>query len=118
MLKPIKNNEQYEEALERVYELMQKEFQPDSNESDELEILSILVEDYEKRHFPINLPEPLEAIKFRMEQMGITKKDMAEYLGYPSRVSEVFSGRRKLSLNMIKKLHKKLGIPASSLLGD
>ncbi|MFC2131577.1 type II toxin-antitoxin system HigA family antitoxin [Bacteroidota bacterium] len=118
MLKPIKNEKQYEDALERIYILMHKDIKPNSAESDELEILSILVEKYEEEKYSIAAPIPIEAIKFRMEQMGLEKKDMVEYLGYRSRVSEIFSGKRKLSLKMIKNLHKNLGVPARSLLGD
>lgn len=118
MLKPIKNDKQYDEALEKVYELMQKDIKPMTKESDELEVLSILVEHYENEKFPIDPPSPLEAIKFRMDQLGLKKSDMSHYLGYRSRVSEVFSGKRKLSLKMIKQLHRDLGIPARSLLGD
>lgn len=118
MLKPIKNNAQYEDALERIYNLIQKDLKQDSKEADELEILSILVEKYELDKYPIAPPTPLEAIKFRMEQTGLKEKDMVEYLGYRSRVSEIFSGKRKLSLQMIKNIHKKLGVPANSLLSD
>ena len=81
---------------------MQDDIKPDSPESDELEIISLLIEDYENKKFPIDLPDPIEAIKFRMEQLGLTKKDMTEYLAYRSRVSEVFSGKCKLNLNIIK----------------
>ena len=117
MIKPIKNKKQYDDALERIYALMQKNLKPNSNEADELEVLSILVEKYEDKNYYIGPPTPIEAIKFRMEQMGLTKKDMVKYLGYRSRVSEIFSGKRQLTLKMIKTLHKKLGVPAETLLG-
>ncbi len=118
MLKPIKNNEQYQDALERIYNLMQEDLKEGSRESDELEVLSILVEKYEDDNSPIAPPTPIEAIKFKMEQSGLKEKDMVQYLGYRSRVSEIFSGKRKLSLKMIKTLHRQLGIPAGSLLND
>ena len=116
MLKPIKTNKEYEAALQHVYELMQKDLKPGSKLSDELEVLSILVEAYEKEHYPIPPPHPIEAIKFRLEQMGIDEKELTSILGGRSRKSEILSGRRKLSLNMIRELHDKLKIPAETLI--
>lgn len=87
-------------------------------EYDEVEVLSILIEDYEDKMFPIEHPNPIDAIKFRMEQLGLEQKDMTRYFGYRSRVSEIFSGKRKLNLNMIRKIHRDLGIPARSLIGE
>ena len=118
MLKPVKNKEQYEAYLERAYELMQSELLEDSNESDELEVLSILIEEYEKKFYPVGTPNPLEAIQFRLDHMNLKKTDLSEILGYQSRVSDIFSGRRKLNLNMIRKLHKKLNIPAEVLIRE
>lgn len=118
MVKPIKNNKQYEEALTRVYALMQKDLRADSKESDELEVLSILVKEYESEHFPIPKPNPLEAIKFRLEQMEISDSEFSELLGSRSRKSEILSGKRKLSLSMIRKLTEKLRIPAEVLIQD
>jgi HTH-type transcriptional regulator/antitoxin HigA len=118
MLKPIKNEEQYEEALTRIYKLIQKNPKRGSIESDELEILSILVESYEKEKYAIEPPSPLEAVKFRLEQLGMNTSDLRHYLGYRSRVSEVMSGKRKLSLRMMRTLHNKLGVPAESLLSE
>ena len=118
MLRPIKTESQYEDALERIYELMQMELVPDSNESDELEVLSLLVKEYENEHYPVPQPHPIEAIKFRLDQMGMTEKDLSEILGYRSRKSEILSGKRKLSLSMIRKLHEKLKIPAEVLIQD
>jgi HTH-type transcriptional regulator/antitoxin HigA len=94
------------------------ELVPDSNESDELEVLSLLVKEYENEHYPVPQPHPIEAIKFRLDQMGMTEKDLSEILGYRSRKSEILSGRRKLSLSMIRKLHEKLKIPAEVLIQD
>lgn len=116
MLKPIKTNKEYDAALARVYELMQKDLKAGSKLSDELEVLSILVEAYEKKHYPIPPPHPIEAIKFRLEQMGINEKELTRILGGRSRKSEILSGRRKLSLNMIRELHEKLSIPAETLI--
>lgn len=116
MLKPIKNNSQYEAALERTYVLMQKDIQPNSKNSDELEILSILIKDYENKFFPVPKPNPLEAIKFRLEQMNISESQISNILGNRSRKSEVFSGKRKLSLSMIRKLNETLSIPAEVLI--
>lgn len=82
MLKPIKNEEQYDRALNRVYDLMQMDIEIDSPKSDELEILSILVKEYENEHHPIPSPNPLEVIKFRLDQMGLSEKELGNILGY------------------------------------
>lgn len=116
MLKPIKNNQNYEETLARIYLLMQKEVKPDSKESDELEILSILVKEYENKQYPVPKPNPLDAIKFRLDQMNMSEAELSEILGYRSRKSEVLSGKRKLSLSMIRKLNEALKIPAEILI--
>jgi len=116
MLRPIRNNKQYEEALERVYLLMQKDIQPGSKQSDELEVLSILVKEYENKEYPLAKPNPLEAIKFRMEQVNMSETDLADILGYRSRKSEILSGKRKLSLAMIRRLNEVLHIPAEALI--
>ena len=116
MLKPIKNDLQYEDALARAYKLMQKNIKPDSKESDELEILSILIKEYENELYPIPKPNPIEAIKFRLEQMNMSEVEFSEILGHRSRKSEILSGKRKLSLAMIRKLTEKLQIPANVLI--
>jgi HTH-type transcriptional regulator / antitoxin HigA len=116
MLKVIKTEGEYEDALERVYTLMQLELAEDSPESDELDALVLFVEDYERRHYPIAPPNPIEAITFRLEQLGKEKSELAKILGTRSRQSEILSGKRKLSLEMIRKLHTILGIPAESLI--
>jgi len=118
MLRPIKNKLQYEEALERIYLLMQKNIKPDSKESDETEILSILIKDYELKHFPVPKPNPLEAVKFRLEQMNMSETQLSDILGNRSRKSEILSGKRKLSLSMIRKLHAILHIPAEVLIQE
>lgn len=116
MLKPIKTEEQYNEALARVYDLMQQDIAEGSTTSDELEILSILIKEYELVRYPMSSPNPLEAIKFRLGQMGISEKEFGDILGYRSRKSEILSGKRKLSLAMIRKLNEILNIPAKVLI--
>ena len=112
MLKPIKTEDQYNEALAHIYELMQGDIKPDSVESDELEILTLLIKEFETEHYPIPSPNPIDAIKFRLDQMGLSEKGLGEILGYRSRKSEILSGKRKLSLAMIRKLNAVLNIPA------
>lgn len=118
MLKPVKNKKEYESALDRIYLLIQKGVKRTENEGNELEILTILVRDYEQKHIPIPPPHPLEAIKFRMEQMGLNPSELNKILGSRSRKSDVLNGKRKLSIQMIRKLHEKLNIPASTLIAD
>lgn len=118
MIKPIKTEEQYDEALARIYVLLQGELEPDSQDSDELELLSILVKEYENEHYPVPKPNPLEAIKFRMEQMDMSEAELSDILGSRSRKSEILSGKRKLSLRMIRRLNEKLNIPAEVLIQE
>lgn len=118
MLKPIKNEKQYENALARVYALMQKNLKEGSKEADELEILSLLVKEYELVHYPVPKPKPIEVIKFMLDQMVTTEAELSEILGSRSRKSEILSGKRKLSLPMIRKLHDQLSIPADVLIQD
>jgi len=115
-IKAIKTERDYNQALKRLEEI----FHAPSNtkEGDEAEVLTILIEKYEDEHYPIEAPDPIEAIKFRMEQKGMSKKDLAQVLGYKSRVSEIFSRERKLTLKMIRNLHEKLKIPYESLLTE
>lgn len=103
-------------ALQRIDMIF--DARPGSPEGDELEILGILVDEYESRHFPIEAPDPIEAIKFRLEQLGLTQSDLARILGSRSRTSEVLAGKRKLSISMIRKLHASLNIPADILIRD
>ncbi len=116
MVRPIKNNTQYETSLKRIYTLLQREIKPNSDESDELEILSILAKEYENEHYPVPSPNPLDAIRFRLDQMNMSESELAAILGYRSRKSEILSGKRKLSLSMIRKLHEALHIPANVLI--
>jgi len=114
--KIIKNKTEYEVALTRIEQLMNAHAGTD--EGNELELLATLVEAYEREHYPIPLPDPITAIKFRMDQQGLKPKDLIPYIGSRSKVSEVLSRKRKLSSNMMRALHKGLGIPAEILLGE
>lgn len=114
--KIIKTEAEYDLTLARISELMDAD--PDTPEGDELELLVTLVEIYEEQGYPIDLPDPVSAIKFRMDQQGLKQKDLIPYIGSKSKVSEVLSGKRSLSLNMIRKLHTQLGIPADVLLQE
>ena len=113
-IKPIKTENDYLKSLERIEELWG--CTKDTPEGDEFDLLLTLAEAFEMKHFPIAPPDPVDAILFRMEQMGMTKTDMAKYLGSQSRVSEVLSRKRKLTLKMVKSLYKDLKIPAEILL--
>jgi len=112
----IKNEEDHDKALSRIEQLM--DAKPGTTEMDELELMTALVEMYEERHFPISWPDPIDAIKFRMEQLGLGQKDMVPFLGTKSKVSEVLNGKRPLTLAMMRGLHKGLGIPAEVLLKE
>ncbi len=118
MLKPIKTNNQHDQYLARAYELMQMDLEPNSKESDELEVLSILIEAYEKTKYPIEAPNPIEAILFRLDQLGMSRSELSKLLGSRSRASEILKGKRKLSITMIRKLNQELGISAQTLIQD
>jgi len=112
----IKSEEDYDAALSRIEQLM--DAKSGTTEMDELELLTALVEMYEERHFPINPPDPIDAIKFRMDQLGLAQKDMVPFLGTKGKVSEVLNGKRTLTLAMMRSLNKGLGISAEVLLND
>lgn len=118
MAKVIKNEVEYEETLAELDSLLDVDPDPDTEEAEQLELLAFLIEDYESRQFPIGTPEPIEAIKFRMEQQGLTQRDLVPYIGSKSKTSEVLSGKRSLSLPMIRALHSGLGIPSEVLLAE
>ncbi len=118
MNKVIKSDAEYQKALERLEFLMLDDPKQETDKADELEVLSLLIEKYESEEFQIELPDPIEAIKFRMEQQNLKQKDLAPMIGSRSKVSEVLSGKRTLTLSMIRSLHKHLGIPASVLLQE
>jgi len=115
-IQPIRTEQDYNLALARIEAIF--EAKPGSSEGDELEILGILVDDYEKSHFRIDSPDPVEAVKFRMDQLGLTQKDLADLIGSKSRASEILSGKRAMSLRVIRLLNAKLRIPADVLIGD
>lgn len=114
----IKTREQYEAALAVVEELVSRNIVAGSKDSERLELFALLVENYEKEQFPIGLPSPIDAIRFRMEQQGLSQSDLVPYFGSRSKVSEVLSGKRPLTLAMIRALSGGLGIPADVLLQD
>ena len=113
-IKPIRNDEDLRAAFKRLELVYQA--QEGTLEVDEMEILVTLIEAYENKHFPINAADPIEAIKFRMEQQGLTQKDLEPFIGSSGRVSEVLNHKRGLSLPMVKRLHEGLNIPYESLL--
>jgi HTH-type transcriptional regulator/antitoxin HigA len=113
-IKPIRNKKDYQLALERLELIF--DAKKGSIEGDELEILGILIEKYEDEHFPIGFPDPIEAIKFRMEQMGYDQSDLAKVVGLKSRASEILNKKRKLTLQMIRLLHDHLKIPTEVLI--
>jgi len=113
---PIKHEADYQAALERISVLMDAD--SDTPTGDELDILATLVESYETKHHWVNTPDPIEAIRFRMEQYNLKDKDLVPYIGHTGRVSEVLNYRRKLTITMIRKLHTGLKIPTDSLIRD
>lgn len=114
--KIIKTEEEYNHALERIEAIFHAS--ANSQEGDEAELLVLLIEKYEDEKYPIDAPDPIAAIEFRMEQKGLTQKDLSIIIGYKSRVSEILNRKRKLTLKMIKNLHEKLNIPYESLIAD
>ncbi len=115
-IKPIRNEADYQKALERLELIF--DAKRGTPEGDELEILAIIVDNYENEHFPIGMPDPISAIKFRMEQMGMKQKDLVEIVGFKSRVSEIMNNKRKLTLDMIRKLSTNLHIPTEVLIQE
>lgn len=113
-IRPIKTEQDYQNSIRRIEELWGAK--KDTMEGDEFDLLCTIVESYEMKHFPIAPPDPIDALLFRMEQMNLSKTDLAEYLGSQSRVSEILSRKRHLTLKMVKSLYKGLKIPAEILL--
>ena len=113
-IKPIRNDDDLRAAFQRLELIYQA--QEGTPEADEMDILVTLIEAYENKHFPIGVVDPVEAIKFRMDQQGLTQKDLEPFIGSSGRVSEVLNHKRRLSLNMVKRLHDGLHIPYESLL--
>ena len=113
-IKPIKTKKDYEQALERLELIF--DAKKETENGDELEILGMLIENYENEKFPIGFPDPVEAIKFRMEQLGYNQTDLANVVGLKSRASEILNRKRKLSLEMIRQIHDSLNIPTEVLI--
>lgn len=113
-IKPIKTKKDYEQALERLEKIF--DAKKGTQKGDELEILGMLIDNYEIEKFPIGFPDPVEAIKFRMEQLGYNQTDLANVVGLKSRASEILNRKRKLSLEMIRQIHEGLNIPTEVLI--
>jgi len=114
--KIIKSREEYNQALQRLEMIF--DAKSGTPEGDELELLALLIENYENEHFPVDLPDPIEAVKFRMAQLGYTDRDLVKVLGFRSRVSEILNRKRKLSIGMIRRLNKELHIPTDVLIQE
>lgn len=117
-IRPIHTEADYEATLKAISALMEADPDPGTPEGDRLDILTTLVQAYEARHVPITAPDPVEAIKFRMEQSGLSVKDLEPILGRSNRVYEILNRKRPLTLAMIRRLHKNLGIPANVLIAE
>lgn len=115
-IRPIRTEQDYQEALKAVSQLFDNEPEPGTPEGDYLEVMITLIEAYEAKHFPVDLPNPVDAIRFRMEQSGLSATDLVPAIGRKNRVYEVLNGKRALTLPMIWKLHEMFGIPAESLI--
>ena len=114
---PIRTESDYKAALRELSAYFDNEPELGTEDGDRFEVLATLVEAYEAKHFPIEAPDPIEAIRFRMEQGGLTVRDLVPSIGQTNRVYEVLNGKRGLTIDMIRKLHRNLGIPAESLIG-
>ena len=114
LIKPIKTEQDYEQAIIRLEHIF--DAKKGTREGDELEILGILIENYENENFPIGFPDPVEAIKFRMEQLGYNQSDLDKVIGLESKTSEILSRKKKLTLDLIRQLHEKLNIPTDVLI--
>lgn len=112
-IKPIRTEQDYKQAVARIESLISAT--PGTPEEDELDVLATLVNAYEEKAFPVDLPDPVAAITFRMEQLGLERKDLEPYIGQKGRVSEVLNYKRSLSIEMIRRLHKGLDIPLEAL---
>lgn len=115
-IRPIRNEQDYKAALKEVSLLFENPPEPNTPEGEQFEVMLTLIESYESKHFPVELPDPVEAIKFRMEQSGLTVRDLTAAIGHPNRVYEVLNRKRNLTLPMIRRLHSLFGIPAECLI--
>ena len=113
-LRLLKTKKDYQAALDRLEIIF--DAKPGTSQGDELEVLGILIDKYEQEHYPIDFPDPIEAIKFRMEQLGYNQSDLANVVGLKSRASEILNKKRKLTLDMIRNLHSTLNIPTDVLI--
>ena len=116
-IRPIQTEDDYRATLAEVSQLVDLDPPQDSPQGIRLDVLATLLEAYERKHYSIAAPDPVEAIKFRMEQQGLTARDLQPMIGRLNRVYEVLAGRRPLTLAMVRRLHAQLGIPAESLIG-
>ena len=117
-VKIIKTEKDYQAAMSRLSDLMSRDPKPDSKDGDELELLALVVQDFERKTVPPVKADPIESILFRMDQMGLTRKDLTKYIGSISKVSEVLSRKSPLSLPMIRRLHQSMDIPVNILIED
>lgn len=117
-IKPIRNEQDYHASLNMIEPLFESQPEPGTPEFDFMEVMVLLIEDYEAKHYPIDPPDPIEAIKFRMEQSGLTAKDLQPAIGQLNRVYEILNGKRKLTIPMIRNLNKQFKIPLESLIGS
>jgi len=115
-LKILKTKIDYENALHRIDTIF--DAKPNTEKGDEFELLSLLIDKYEEEHYPVDLPHPIEAIKFRMDQMGLKQKDLVNCFGDKSKVSDILNLKRKLNLNYIRNVHQKLHISLDALISD
>lgn len=115
-IKPIHTEQDYQSSLQRIEQLFEGDLETNTDTQDELEILTTLIESYEAKHYPMPPSNPIDALFFIMDQKELTRKDMEEYLGSKSRVSEVLNGKINLSMKQVIRLHKGLGIPYGSLI--
>ena len=115
-IKPIRTKADHRAALKAVEELMSA--RQGTRDGERLDVLVTLIEAYERKHFPMELPDPIEAIRFSMEQKGLTAKDLVPMIGQINRVYEILNGKRPLTLQMIRRLHRELGMPAESLIRE
>lgn len=113
---PIRNDDDLQRALDEVSDLMELNPPPGTDNFDRLDVMATLIEAYEAKNYPIDSPDPIAAIKFYMERSGLTVRDLRPMIGPPNRVYEVLNGKRALSINMIRRLHEQLGIPAELLI--
>lgn len=114
-IKPIKSKRDYRRALKAIERFM--DAKPDTPQGDALDVLATLVDKWEQEHYPIRSPDPVSAIRFAMEQRGLSRRDLEPLIGSRARVAEVLNGKRSLTLSMIRRLHQSLGIPADELIG-